>query len=704
MPVITIHVHRPDGEETSFEAPASSSAEAFFLDYVVRHFNLPAHKWMLIDRSTKREIDPAKTLEGNGVQPDHHLELAEKQTIRCQNCGRSNPAGKKFCAECGTSLTVKPPFPEPAKIKLHLHTPDGRTRPVDIGLDLSAEELLDEMRRAGMVPRIGSWRIYDEAGRELRPVLNLEQNGIHSGQHLFIKGEEPPPPPPPPKPDEVTVHTPEGRAASVEVSVEISVVELIEKLIELGIIPKKNEQGQVVQWSVTDQGGQELNAGRKLNENGVTAGHHIYLTARRPPPPPSQRKWVKPIVTAAVVAALVGAVYVAYTILVPRQQVSVTVRPASITLAVPPGQYKFAVTVNGSSNRFVQWTTDCPAEISPMGLFRVTGMPASPTGCTVTATAAADPTRSDQSSVTLRPEQLPHPPTPGPISLLVVPQSATVAVGGQQHFEALLNGNQHAVFWKTTCPLGSQINSDGLFVAPKFTPTNFQDRSCVVTATTKGVPARSAYARVTLVASQSPLPPPTSVVVTPQSQTIALGRKQQFRALVNGSTQEATWRTDCPFGSTITPNGMFLAGRDAPTSFQETTCQVVATTMGVGTRSGYATVKLISEQFLTSPVPHQSAVGPVHIPGQVMQANLIRKVQPVYPAEARAARVQGTVEFTARISKQGTVENLQLVRGAPLLVNAAEQAVRQWQYRPMVVNGQAVEVITDVVVNFTLSS
>jgi periplasmic protein TonB len=93
----------------------------------------------------------------------------------------------------------------------------------------------------------------------------------------------------------------------------------------------------------------------------------------------------------------------------------------------------------------------------------------------------------------------------------------------------------------------------------------------------------------------------------------------------------------------------------------------------------------------------------VRIGGQVAQANLIRQVQPVYPALAKSARVQGSVEFTATISKEGEIENLQLVHGHPLLVNAAREAVSRWKYRPTLLNGQPVEVVTDVVVNFSLN-
>ena len=94
---------------------------------------------------------------------------------------------------------------------------------------------------------------------------------------------------------------------------------------------------------------------------------------------------------------------------------------------------------------------------------------------------------------------------------------------------------------------------------------------------------------------------------------------------------------------------------------------------------------------------------PVRVATGVAEANLIRKVMPIYPPLARSVRVQGTVEFTAIISKEGMIENLQLVRGHPLLVEAAKEAVLQWRYRPTLLNGQPVEVVTDILVNFTLS-
>jgi TonB family protein len=93
----------------------------------------------------------------------------------------------------------------------------------------------------------------------------------------------------------------------------------------------------------------------------------------------------------------------------------------------------------------------------------------------------------------------------------------------------------------------------------------------------------------------------------------------------------------------------------------------------------------------------------IRVGGNVQAINLIRQVQPVYPALAKAARIQGTVRFTVIIDREGNVTNLQLVSGHPLLVEAAWQAVKQWTYKTTLLNGSPVEVVTLVDVNFTIS-
>ena len=86
-----------------------------------------------------------------------------------------------------------------------------------------------------------------------------------------------------------------------------------------------------------------------------------------------------------------------------------------------------------------------------------------------------------------------------------------------------------------------------------------------------------------------------------------------------------------------------------------------------------------------------------------MEGNLINRVQPLYPPLAKQARIQGQVVLRAVISRSGAIENLQVLSGHPMLVQAAMDAVKQWRYRPYSLNGEAVEVETRVTVNFVLS-
>jgi protein TonB len=108
--------------------------------------------------------------------------------------------------------------------------------------------------------------------------------------------------------------------------------------------------------------------------------------------------------------------------------------------------------------------------------------------------------------------------------------------------------------------------------------------------------------------------------------------------------------------------------------------------------------------------PHVSQAATVKEPekphavgGDVQAAKLVRRIVPVYPPLARQARVSGTVHLVGVIAKDGTIQQLQVVSGNPLLVQAALDAVRQWVYKPTLLNGQAVEVIAPIDVIFTLS-
>jgi protein TonB len=93
----------------------------------------------------------------------------------------------------------------------------------------------------------------------------------------------------------------------------------------------------------------------------------------------------------------------------------------------------------------------------------------------------------------------------------------------------------------------------------------------------------------------------------------------------------------------------------------------------------------------------------VRVSQGVVQGNAISQPKPLYPQMARMARVQGAVVLQAVISKGGTIENLRVVSGHPMLQQSALDAVRQWRYRPYLLNGEPVEVETQITVNFNLA-
>jgi protein TonB len=101
------------------------------------------------------------------------------------------------------------------------------------------------------------------------------------------------------------------------------------------------------------------------------------------------------------------------------------------------------------------------------------------------------------------------------------------------------------------------------------------------------------------------------------------------------------------------------------------------------------------------PRPHQT--GPLRVGGNVQAARIINRIQPVYPPLARQTRISGTVRLHAVISKDGTIKELEVMSGHPLLQQAALDAVRQWRYQPTLLNGEPVEVDTTIDVIFSLN-
>lgn len=102
------------------------------------------------------------------------------------------------------------------------------------------------------------------------------------------------------------------------------------------------------------------------------------------------------------------------------------------------------------------------------------------------------------------------------------------------------------------------------------------------------------------------------------------------------------------------------------------------------------------------PPPKPEAPKRIRVSTGVQEAKIISRVQPIYPAIARQARIQGTVKLHAIIDKDGTIQSLEVVSGPPLLIQAAVSAVKQWRYKPTLLSDEPVQVETYIDVIFTL--
>ena len=105
---------------------------------------------------------------------------------------------------------------------------------------------------------------------------------------------------------------------------------------------------------------------------------------------------------------------------------------------------------------------------------------------------------------------------------------------------------------------------------------------------------------------------------------------------------------------------------------------------------------------LPRPVVRPEVRTPVRVSSEVVSGLLLRKTMPVYPPIATAARIEGTVILQATIARNGTIENLRVASGPVMLQRSAMDAVKNWVYRPYLLNGEPVEVETTVNVVFML--
>src|SRR3954449_8726581 len=192
-----------------------------------------------------------------------------------------------------------------------------------------------------------------------------------------------------------------------------------------------------------------------------------------------------------------------------------------------------------------------------------------------------------------------------------------------------------------------------------------------------------------LVAPPPPPPPPPPPAAAPVKVV-----KQIQTDIVNGELRTPT---------KIPQKVQMIKEEEAPPPVMASTGVVGGVPGGVPGGSMGGVLGSIASAGSNVALPKVATPQRVRVSSGVQSGILVRKVQPSYPPLARQARIQGSVVLQAQISKNGDIENLQLVSGHPMLAPAAIEAVKQWKYKPYLLNGEPVEVETQVQVNFTLA-
>jgi periplasmic protein TonB len=190
------------------------------------------------------------------------------------------------------------------------------------------------------------------------------------------------------------------------------------------------------------------------------------------------------------------------------------------------------------------------------------------------------------------------------------------------------------------------------------------------------------------------LSPPVSLG-SPMEEAPAITTHASGNAAAPNNAAAITLRMPTRIPSTIPTDG-----DDGPPSVAQSGPYIPGA-LGPGSSDGMRDSLGTSTRPIMPALPAAPAP-PVRI-SQMSEGDLVHKILPVYPPLARTARIQGQVVLQAVISKQGVIENLKVLAGHPMLVPAAKEAVRQWRYRPYILNNEPVEVETQITVNFSLA-
>ena len=204
-----------------------------------------------------------------------------------------------------------------------------------------------------------------------------------------------------------------------------------------------------------------------------------------------------------------------------------------------------------------------------------------------------------------------------------------------------------------------------------------------------------------------------ALVVIPLFHTDPLPKRQMLTMLYAppAAASNAT-RLQAPtpaYTSTSIPAAPTRMTQEAPPPPVDTTGGVVGGVPGgvVGGVPGGVLSEVVGSTRsvpVLAKTPEPTPIKRIRVASRVAEANLIHDVAPQYPPEAGRARVEGTVVLMAVIGRDGSVQDVRVESGLPILAQAAINAVRQWRYKPYMIDGEPVEVDSRITINFTLSA
>jgi len=207
----------------------------------------------------------------------------------------------------------------------------------------------------------------------------------------------------------------------------------------------------------------------------------------------------------------------------------------------------------------------------------------------------------------------------------------------------------------------------------------------------------------------------TALIVVPLFRTETLPKRETLTmlyapapAVASNATRFQAPVTPTYASSSISIPNATHAAQEAPPPAAGTTGGVVGGVPGgmVGGVPGGVLGEVLGSTHslpVIAKTPDPTPSKRMRIASRVAEANLVHDVAPTYPPEAGRARVEGTVVLLAVIGKDGSVQDVQVESGLPLLAQAAIDAVKQWRYKPYLLNGEPVEVASRITINFTLS-